>query len=60
VLGSKFLNFEGVAVGLTEVEDVVQVTGDDLISSRDSPDHDYSIDDVRSACSPARSPGRSG
>lgn len=58
--GSKFPYFEGVPVGLAEMDDVVQVAGNDLISSCGSPDHDHSIDDVRNACSPARSPGRSG
>ncbi len=54
---SKLLHIEGVPVGFTEMEDVVNVAGGDLISPFGSPNHNYSIDDVGCAGAAARSSG---
>ena len=56
-VSSEPLHVEGVSVGLTEMEDVFSVAGDNLIFSGGGPDYDYSIDDVRCARTTARSSG---
>ena len=56
-VSSELLHVEGVPVGMTEMEDVVSVAGDNLISSGGGPDYDYSIDDVRCASTTACSSG---